>query len=133
MANQVVARFKNGRVLKGTSLDIDPSKPTFHVRPPGGTAEQVELRTLKALFFVRSLDGDPARDDAQQPDPEDPRLRGSTVVRLTFADGESIVGLTNRYPPNRAYFYVVPVDPESNNVRILINREAVTSHEALPG
>jgi hypothetical protein len=133
VGNLVVARFKDGRVLKGTSLDIDHNKPTFHVRPPGGTVEQVQLKDLKALFFVRSLDGDPARDDAHAPDPEDPRLRGSTVVKLTFADSESIVGLANRYPPNRPYFFVVPVDPESNNVRILVNRDAVISHEALSG
>lgn len=131
MGNQVVARFKDGRVLKGTSLDVDHNKPVFHVRPPGGTAEQVRLEDLKALFFVRSLDGDPARDDGRAPDPTDPRLRGSTVVRLTFADSEEIVGLTNRYPPNRDYFYVVPVDAESNNIRMLINRAAVVSHEAV--
>jgi hypothetical protein len=41
------------------------------------------------------------------------------------------VGLTNRYPPNRDYFYVVPVDAESNNIRMLINRAAVVSHEAV--
>jgi hypothetical protein len=133
VGNQVVARFKNGRVLKGTSLDIDPNKPIFHVRPPEGAVEEVKLSDLKALFFVRSLEGDPARDDATVPDPEDPRLRGSTVVRLTFADSESIVGLANRYPPNRPYFFVVPVDPASNNVRILVNRDAVVSHEAVMG
>ncbi|MFG0252164.1 MAG: DUF6982 domain-containing protein [Phycisphaerales bacterium JB038] len=126
-----MARFKDGRVLKGTSLDIDPNKPTFHVRAPGAAAEQVRLEDLKALFFVRSLEGDPQRDDATEADPGDPRLRGSTLVELTFADGERIVGMTNRYPPNRAYFYVVPVDAASNNVRILINRAAVTEHRPL--
>ena len=129
MGNQVVARFRDGRVLKGTSLDAHPSKPFFHVRPPDGPVEQVQLSDLKALFFVRSLEGDSSRDDATELDPKDPRARGSTVVRLTFEDGEQIVGLTNHYPPKRPYFFVLPVDRESNNIRMLINRDAMEEIE----
>ena len=39
-------------------------------------------------------------------------------------------GLMNRYPPNRPYFFVLPMDPASNNVRILVNREAVVEMES---
>jgi hypothetical protein len=129
VSNKVVARFRDGRVIKGTSMDVDPSKPTFHVRPAQGAALEVRLDALKALFFVRSLDGDPARSDTTALAPGDVRSRGSTLVALRFADGEIITGLTIRYPPNRPYFFVVPVDPKSNNIRILINRDAVTSME----
>lgn len=131
--NKIVVRFKDGRVLKGTSLDLDPSKPTFHVRPEQGAAVQVELADLKALFFVRSLDGDAAHDESRVPDPSDPRSRGATIIKLGFADGETIVGSTIRYPPNRPFFYVVPVDAKSNNIRILINKDAVTSMEQVSG
>jgi Family of unknown function (DUF6982) len=129
MSKPVVARFKDGRVLKGVSLDIDPSRPTFHLRPPQGSPVQISLSELKALFFVRSLDGDAQRTDQQTPDPTDPRARGSSMVVLRFADGEEIVGLTIRYPPNKPYFFVLPVDPASNNVRILVNRDAVVAME----
>lgn len=129
-SNQVVARYKDGRVVKGTSLDLDPAKPTFHIRPPSGAALEIKLADLKALYFVKSLEGDPIHKEGADLDPKDPRLRGSTPVRLRFADGETLVGLTNRYPPNRPYFYVVPVDLKSNNIRILVNRLAVTSIEA---
>ena len=133
MSNKVVARYQDGRVLKGISLDVDPARPTFHVRPTGEQAEQVDMSDLKALFFVRSLDGDSTRDEDLQPDPEDRRARGSTIVKLTFGDGETMVGLTIRYPPNRPYFFIVPVDPKSNNIRILINRAAVVSMETVDG
>ena len=63
--------------------------------------------------------------------PADPRVHGSTAVSLQFPDGEVMVGLTNRFPPNRPYFFVVPVDPESNNIRILVNRGAVKKMEPL--
>ncbi len=132
MAKQVVARYQNGRVLKGTSLDVDPSKPTCHVRPPREQAVEVSLKELKALFFVRTLDGNPEYREGRNVDPSDPRSVGSTVVSLRFADGENMVGLTIRYPPNRPFFYILPVDPKSNNIRALINREAVVAMEAVP-
>ena len=127
--NQVVARYRDGRVVKGTSLDLDPAKPVFHLRPAGQKAIEIVLNDLKALFFVRSLEGDAARDEDYTADPQDPRGRGSTLIRLAFADGEVMVGHTIRYPPIRQYFYITPVDTRSNNIRILINRDAVVSLE----
>jgi hypothetical protein len=130
MSNRVVARYKDGRVIKGTSLDVDPSRTNCHIVPPGGgRSARVELADLKALFFVRTLDGDPAFKEDLKPDPEDPRTRGSFIVALRFSDGEEMVGITIRYPPNRPYFFVVPVDADSNNIRILVNRAAVVSME----
>ncbi len=130
MSNLVVAHYLGGRVFKGISLDVDPAKPTCHIRPPTGPAEEIRLADLKAIFFVRSLEGDPAHQEARAPAPSDPRLRGSSPIALRFPDGESMVGLTNRFPPIRPYFFIVPLDPQSNNVRILVNRAAVTSMES---
>jgi len=127
MSKHVVARYQDGRVLKGTSLDVDPNRLIFHLRPADGPAIQVNLSDLKALFFVRNLNGDAARDDQQILDPDDPRSRGSAIVRLGFADGETITGLTIAWPPRKQFFFVVPVDTGSNNVRILVNRDAVTA------
>jgi hypothetical protein len=131
MSAKVVARYVDGRLLKGISMDVDPNRRTFHIKPPADKAVQVDLGDLKALFFVRTLDGDPGHRETRTPDPSDPRGRGSTVVSLRFADGEEMVGLTIRYPPIRPFFFVVPVDPQSNNIRILVNRAAVVSMEAL--
>jgi hypothetical protein len=132
MSSKVVARYIDGRLLKGVTMDVDPTRPTFHVRPPGGQAMAVELNELKALFFVRTLEGNPGYREHRRLEPGDKRAHGSTIVSLRFADGEEIVGLTIRYPPNRPYFFVVPVDPASNNIRILVNRAAVVAMEAIP-
>ncbi len=130
MSSKVVARFSDGRLVKGITMDVDPNRPTFHVRSPDGVTTAVNLSDLKALFFVRTFDGDPSHQEALEPDPGDIRAKGSTVVSLQFADGETIVGLTIRYPPIRPFFYVMPVDPGSNNIRMLVNRAAVVSMEA---
>ena len=125
MNNKIVARFQDGRVLKGIGLDIDPMRPTFHVRPAPGQAVLVNMAELKAIFFVRSLDGDPTHQETLTPDPADARGRGSRLISVRFADGEVMVGHTNGNPLNRPYFYIVPVDTRSNNIRIMINRAAV--------
>jgi hypothetical protein len=131
MSNKIVARYRDGRTVKGASLDMDPGRPSCHVRTPEGKTVEVQLKDLKALFFVRSLEGDSAHDENRTPDPQDPRSRGSKLVPLTFEDGEVMVGLTIRYPPNRPFFYILPVDPRSNNVRTLVNRDAVASMAAV--
>lgn len=123
MANLVVARFSDGRILKGTSLDVDQNRPKFHIRGTDGTMTQVALADLKALFFVKSMDGDSAHVEGREIAPVDPRLRGSRLLEVTFRDGETIVGLCMRYPPKLPYFFLVPVDSASNNVRILVNGE----------
>jgi hypothetical protein len=130
MSNQVVAHYLDGRIVKGVSLNVDPSKLSCHVRSGPGPAVEVRLADLKALYLVRSLEGDAARDEGYQVAPGDNRLHGSTLVTIRFPDGEKLVGLMNRYPPNRPYFFLVPVDRGSNNIRILVNAAAVTSLEA---
>jgi len=129
VANNVVARFRNGRVVKGVSLDAHAQRPTFHVRPPDGDMEQVTLADLKAIFFVRSLEGDAKHEESTTLDPTDRRARGMKVVRVTFDDDEQIVGLTNHYPVTRPFFFVLPVDQQSNNLRMLVNRDALTEIE----
>jgi Family of unknown function (DUF6982) len=131
MSNKVVARYKDGRIVKGTSLDIEAGRPSCHVRTVEGKTVEVQLKDLKALFFVRSLEGDSTRDENRTLDPKDLRNLGSTLVTMAFEDGEVMVGLTIRHPPNRPFFYVVPVDSQSNNIRMLVNRDAVVSMEAV--
>ncbi|MEO8450367.1 MAG: hypothetical protein ABI647_11280 [Gemmatimonadota bacterium] len=130
--NLVVARFKDGRILKGTSLNVDPEKPTFHVKADAGVLE-VKMSDLKALFFVKDPMGNPAHKEATAPTPGDPRLVGGKKVAVRFSDGERVVGMTNRFPPLKKYFFMIPVDPKSNNIRILINRDATLKIEEIIG
>jgi hypothetical protein len=127
MANEVVAHYLDGRLVKGTCLDIDPARPTCHVKTVEQGMVQVMLAQLKALFFVRTLGGNPAYEEVKTVDASDTRARGAAAIELQFADGERVVGLTTRFPPVRRFFYVVPADANSNNVRILVNRSAVQS------
>jgi Family of unknown function (DUF6982) len=128
VANEVVARYIDGRTVKGTCLDVDPARPTCHIKTvETGKMVVVKLLDLKALFFVKDFVGDSAHQEAAALDPGDARSRSFSLIELQFKDGERIIGLTARFPPIRPFFFVLPVDIASNNIRILVNRAAVAS------
>lgn len=126
-SNQVVARFADGRVVKGTSLDVDPKRPLCHIRDADGVMHEVLLSELKALFFVNSLSGDPKRTDGHSIAPTDARLRGARLVEVTFKDKERITALSMRYPLPTGFYFLTPVDASGNNQRILVNGGHVES------
>ncbi|HKI94284.1 MAG TPA: hypothetical protein VJ992_03230 [Gemmatimonadales bacterium] len=132
MSHKIVAHFSDHSVVKGTSLDVDPGRPTCHVHTPEQGVVEVDLTQLKAVFFVKDFGGRPDYRERHEPATGDSRLRGSRQVFVTFHDGERLGGLMTRFPPNRPFFYMLPMDPESNNIRVLVNREAVTALEAAP-
>ena len=108
--NKVVARYADGRIVKGTTLNVDVTKPVLHVRGPDGTTAEVRLVELKALFFVKTLEGDRTHDEGMEAAPTDLRGRGARLVEMRFRDGERLVAFANRYPLTADFFFVVPVD-----------------------
>jgi Family of unknown function (DUF6982) len=133
MVNEVVAHYIAGHLVKGSSLDVDPNKPTCHIKTAEQGMVEVKFADLKALFFVRDLAGDPAHKEEVAVDPSDARTHGACQIDVQFADGERVVGLTARFPPVRRFFYVVPADAQSNNIRILVNRAAAVQIGQPPG
>jgi len=130
MLQKVVAHFIDHTIVKGTSADVDPKRPLCHVQTADRGMVEVDLRQVKALFFVKDLNGQPAYDEVHEAAEGDQRLRGTRRVQLTFSDGEELGGLMNRFPPVGPFFFVLPLDQRSNNIRILVNRDAVASMQA---
>lgn len=124
---KVVARYADGRVLKGTTLNFSPTRATFLLQAEGATAnnEAVTVRTsdLKALFFVRDLEGNAEYNDLKE---FVGRPAGRKVV-VTFKDGERLVGASLTYDAAREGFFLFPADPRSNNERIYVVMSAVAS------
>ncbi|HEX9582419.1 MAG TPA: hypothetical protein VF970_15045 [Gemmatimonadales bacterium] len=125
MKHKVVAHFIDHAMVKGTSMDVDPGRILCHIETADRGTVEVDLRQVKALYFVKDFGGQPKYDETRQVSAGDQRLVGSRRVRVRFRDGEEQGGLMNRYPPNRPFYFLLPIDPASNNIRILINRDAV--------
>ena len=92
---KVVARYADGRLVKGYTFDFGPAQTRFHVfeQPSAtGTSTQVLVRELKAVFFVRDFIGNPTRQDGQKfPTGEVARPH----VEVRFRDGEVMVGVAD--------------------------------------
>jgi hypothetical protein len=114
--NKVVARFADGRVVKGTTSDFVPGKETFHVdqagAPQGTRPVAVGVKDLKAVFFVKDLRGKPQHVERNTFDVSRPPA--GRRVRVVFQDGEVLAGTTQGYQPGRPGFFMVPADTDSN-------------------
>ena len=122
MNNRVVARYADGRVVKGSPADFVPTKDVFHVAVvdagPGSKPVQIQMKDLKAVFFVKDFVGRPEYQPRQEFDPRRP-LAGRKIS-VVFKDGEALLGTTQGYQPNRPGFFMLPADPESNIERCYI-------------
>jgi hypothetical protein len=122
--NKVVVRFLDGRILKGNTSDFFPGKSVFHVNPvdaPAGSKPlEIQIKDLKAVFFVKDFSGKPQHRKRQEFDPG--RSPVGRKIKVVFKDNEVMVGTTQGYQPDRPGFFMVPADSESNNERCYIFR-----------
>ena len=122
---KIVARYLDGKMIKGFTQDFSPNKPGFHIFSLDAPNESVEilLKELKAVFFVRDFAGRPEYDERKHFTPEE-RPSGR-IVEVTFVDGEVMVGSTVAYDPKRPGFFIFPADPQGNNARVFALSKAV--------
>jgi len=120
--NRIVAHFLDGQVLKGYTNDFLPAKDHFHLsgegQPAGTKPREVRCAELKALFFVKTFEGDPQHQE--RTDAAGGKAAPGRRIRVVFKDGETLVGTTQGYDRSRPGFFVVPVDVESNNERCFV-------------
>ncbi|GJM43825.1 MAG: hypothetical protein DHS20C21_06670 [Gemmatimonadota bacterium] len=114
---RVVARFCDGQIVRGHTSDFRPGRATFAVTPPNEASVRVLVDELKALFFVKSLDGNP-RHIHDNGFSEEPKV--GRRVWVTFQDGEQLAGRAPSVNPENEGFFLFPNDWESNLERAWI-------------
>ena len=132
-AIRVVARFIDGRMVKGYTYDFSPGKKGFHVisslddKPRN--ADVVTFSNLKAVFFVDSFEGRKDHPAPKDLNPQDGRIDAIIKVKATFHDGETMMGTTLAFNRDREGFFLTPTDTESNNSRVFVIFNAVEKME----
>ena len=116
IVNKVVVRFKDGVIMKGQTSDFFPNKKEFHLEVQPGKIVSINTDQLKAVFFVKDLEGDKNRKDMY----DDIIAGGGKKIEVQFADGEVIVGFSQGYSPDRIGFFFIPADKKGNNDRIFV-------------
>ena len=114
--NKVVTRFKDGTIKKGTTNDFFPNKIVFRLKLLNEEVLDVKVEELNAICFVKDYQGNKNHKDAYS----DVVAGGGRKVQVTFIDGETLIGYTQGYSPNRSGFFVIPADLQNNNDRIYV-------------
>lgn len=129
MNNRIVARYADGRMVKGSTIDFVPTKAVFHVSDatagPGGTPLRIQVAELKAVFFVKDLVGD--RSHTVRNDFDTGRAVSGRKIKVVFKDGETLVGTTQGYQADRPGFFMVPADADGNIERCFVVAAATQS------
>lgn len=141
-SHRVVVALVDGKRERGFVYNFSPNAPGFYLFPSetedASFARLVDSAECKAIFFVKTHEGNKSHREAMRKVPEEGRpkkFRGHRM-RITFSDGEEMVATTENYNPSRLGFFVYPVDPRSNNLRIFVinaNVRQVTTGQALQG
>jgi hypothetical protein len=124
-ANRIVIHYKNGNVAKGITHDFVPEKPKFHLVHQDGSIEEIDTESLKAVFFVKTYEGKKDYQEVGGFGKIDPVTFRGMKIKITFKDNEVVYGSTLGYNKTRKGFFVLPADPESNNLRIYVVASAV--------
>jgi hypothetical protein len=118
--SKVVVGFLNGSRVKGYVCDFSALKQSFDLLPQEdplqGGEVKVELKDLKAVFFVWEFTGNPEYYDSLRA----AAPKGGFTLEVTFTDGEKIVGRSEGYSSQPIGFFMFPTDPKGNNIRIFV-------------
>jgi hypothetical protein len=127
---EVVARFLDGRTMRGTPVTWDIGAPSFEllrsdIAEDDEDAEEITIVSfadLKALFFLQ---------DASAPETEMPKemINTEELVEITFVDGEKVEGyFLKDYSDTTGRFYIVPLEMP-NVTSVLVERGSTTKLE----
>jgi hypothetical protein len=131
--NLVVARFLDGRVLKGVTHDFAALRPKMHLEIDGShEMQEVAIKQLKAIFFVKTFAGYPERQDVRGFVAGPAENSQGKKIAVRFKDGELLCGYTTSWTPEREGFFMFPSDPGSNNERVYVLRAATAEIKAGP-
>jgi hypothetical protein len=123
---KIVVRYREGSTLKGYTVDFHPSRGHFSLWPSVDAHKNervmVPLARLKALFFVKSFDGNRFHVGTE---PHSATGSAGRRIEVTFFDKEVLRGTTLGYRPEGVGFFITPLDDRGNNQRVFVVNSAV--------
>jgi len=140
---KAVLRFLDGTILKGYLEGFTEEAMEITLRAVGAkTRTTVDTDGLKAIFFVKTFEGD--RQYSEKKSYGIRKARGRRTF-VKFKDGEDMVGfIEGKVPWEKGFFlsvqrtkklkgfYLLPADDGSNNNRVFVFAGAVRDVTIVP-
>lgn len=140
--DKTVLRFNDGTILKGYITDFSPRSDTVTLQEvETGKKYTVDIHQLKAIFFVRSFEGDSRRRDKKSYGKAKPK---GNKIFIKFKDNEHVIGfLESDLPWKKGFFlskqeditkgfFILPADEDSNNVKVFVFSSSVMDVTVVP-
>jgi len=125
----IVARFRDGTVVGGTTADFREDRESFHVVADGTASPiRVAVEELKAVFFVKTLIGNHVHQESKSFRHRAAEAGGRRKVWVEFLDGEELAGFTDANDPALPGFFLYPADSQSNIERAFVIRKAMRAY-----
>jgi hypothetical protein len=137
-----VMRFRDGSMVKDYVKDFSPDNEDVVVDEAGtGKEHRVRLDDMKAVFFVKSFEGD---YDYKEKKSYGMRRPVGNRAFVRFKDGECLVGfLEGKVPWSKGFFlsnkgggmkgfFLLPADEDANNIKIFVVSSAVDDVTVVP-
>jgi len=121
---RIVVRYQDGTVLKGWGDNFLPGEASILVKDFQDRIHTVDLQRVKLVCFVKTFVSDSTMTHRPTSRVLFSAIPG-TLVELRFQDGEVIFGKASLSAPPRTGFFVSPVNPNSNNISVYVNPEAL--------
>lgn len=121
----VVLRYLNGDMEKCLIKPyISCSIKVIQVIREDGSVRTIPIEKLKAIFFVKDLNGKGHKEGSwEEEDPEGLKV-GSKII-VTFKDNEKIKGKVIGDWKKGEGFFIYPIEKNSNNLKIFVVRSSI--------
>jgi hypothetical protein len=123
---QVVGKYRDGRLIRGYTNDFSPRTPYLHISPAplAEGSEFVSLINLDALFFGR--DTHRTADDVEPGAPDVVPAQGRKVA-VPLPNGTEMIGSARSYSRNSSGFFVESLEEDSGTLRVFVTAGGVRS------
>lgn len=121
--NKIVVRFKDSTLLKGTVCGFSPFHKFFQLKLLGGDIVTVNIDRIKAMFFVKSFQGDKKYTYTYK----DELFWVGDKIMVNFDDGEKLIGYTQQLDCSPRGFFITPADLKGNNKYVFASKTAIQS------
>jgi len=137
VTQKVVVHFADGRTIWGFIPESTGrsegtlTAEAMEVTDTDGKCLKIQPADVKAIFLVRSFEGDP--NYAEYKSFIDRSTGNGVWLRVHFQDGEILEGVG----PNTlatfldSMFYLTPPDPRSNNHAVLVSKSSLSQMQVL--